>query len=214
MPARARATTSSSNGTTAASSGRATRPAGTRPAGTRPAARGRVARSATSAADKPELPGLPPEMAEVAEEWYRRGVADAVARETEHEAIGASIRLPFLHASLGLPRPHPHYHEQPTAAGAGAAAGVREEDEQAEPGWRLGPLRLPSPRKTAYYLGLGALAALELVEWPVAAAVAAGTWVAQHTRPEATAVPESAWHLFPHHDHGHNGHRTARAARA
>jgi hypothetical protein len=40
---------------------------------------------------------------------------------------------------------------------------------------------MPQPRRLLYYGGLGALAALGLVEWPVAAAVAAGVWVATHT---------------------------------
>lgn len=59
-------------------------------------------------------------------------------------------------------------------------------------GWRLGPLSMPSPGKTAYYLGLGALAVAQVVEWPVAAAIAAGTYAAQHTRGEATARPQPA----------------------
>jgi len=43
---------------------------------------------------------------------------------------------------------------------------------------RIGPVALPTPRRTAYYLGLGTLAAVELIEWPVALAVAAGSYVA------------------------------------
>jgi hypothetical protein len=48
---------------------------------------------------------------------------------------------------------------------------------------------MPSPGKTAYYAGLGVLAVVEAVEWPVAAAIAAGTYVAQHTRAERSAMP-------------------------
>jgi hypothetical protein len=55
--------------------------------------------------------------------------------------------------------------------------------------WHLGPIGLPRPGKTAYYLGLGALAVSEIIEWPVAATIAAGTYVAQHTRGEAPTVP-------------------------
>jgi hypothetical protein len=68
-------------------------------------------------------------------------------------------------------------------------------------GWRLGPVSLPSPAKTAYYLGLGALAVAEVVEWPVAAALAAGTYVAQHTSGQAAALPHPEWPAT------HNGHQ-------
>jgi hypothetical protein len=40
---------------------------------------------------------------------------------------------------------------------------------------------LPPPQRLVYYAGLGALAALEVVEWPVAVAIAAGTAVASRT---------------------------------
>jgi hypothetical protein len=50
-------------------------------------------------------------------------------------------------------------------------------------------MTVPSPGKTAYYAGLGALAVVQAVEWPVAAAIAAGTYVAQHTRAERSGMP-------------------------
>ncbi|MEX5712380.1 hypothetical protein AB1484_29900 [Parafrankia sp. FMc6] len=50
----------------------------------------------------------------------------------------------------------------------------------------------PSPGKAVYYLGLGGLAVAEIIEWPVAAAIAAGTYVAQRSRPAASSsVQES-----------------------
>ncbi|MBB5159576.1 hypothetical protein [Saccharopolyspora phatthalungensis] len=48
---------------------------------------------------------------------------------------------------------------------AGAVSSVRE--------------NLPSPGHLAFYGGLGALAALSLIEWPVAAAIGIGTVVTQ-----------------------------------
>jgi hypothetical protein len=39
---------------------------------------------------------------------------------------------------------------------------------------------LPPPKQLAYYTGLGVLAAAEIVEWPVALAIGAGTVIAQH----------------------------------
>lgn len=39
--------------------------------------------------------------------------------------------------------------------------------------------RLPRPERIAYYAGLGAAALLELIEWPVAVAIGAGSMIAQ-----------------------------------
>jgi len=88
-------------------------------------------------------------------------------------------------------------------------AGRGEQAQNGAEGWKLGPVGVPSPRKTAYYLGLGALAALEVVEWPVAAAIAAGTWVAQHSRPQDPAAGTGTWDLLRlpgHREHSHDGH--------
>lgn len=79
----------------------------------------------------------------------------------------ATLRLPFLTAQFEVPR------------GSGGRP-------------HIGPVSLPSPTKTAYYVGLGALAAVEVVEWPIVAAIAAGTYVAQHTRAQERALPELA----------------------
>ncbi|GAA2101860.1 hypothetical protein GCM10009780_51980 [Actinomadura alba] len=38
---------------------------------------------------------------------------------------------------------------------------------------------LPPPERMAYYAGLGALAAFGVIEWPVAAAIGAGTILAK-----------------------------------
>jgi hypothetical protein len=40
---------------------------------------------------------------------------------------------------------------------------------------------VPEPKSLLYYGGVGALAALGMLEWPVAVAAAAGVWVATHT---------------------------------
>lgn len=83
-------------------------------------------------------------------------------------ARAATIRLPFFTARFEVP---------------GRLAGD---------GWRLGPVSVPSPGKSVYYVGLGVLAVAELVEWPVAVAIAAGTYVAQHTRGASSALPRPA----------------------
>jgi hypothetical protein len=42
--------------------------------------------------------------------------------------------------------------------------------------------RMPPPGRLLYYGGLGALAALDVVSWPVAAAIGGGVWVASRSR--------------------------------
>src|SRR4051794_5086392 len=89
----------------------------------------------------------------------------------------ATIRLPFLTAHLEVPKPsRPHLPEL-------------QAPDFSKP-VRIGPVAVPAPPKTVYYLGLGALAVAEIVEWPIAAAIAAGTYVAQHTRDDAPAAPQ------------------------
>ncbi|MEV4510020.1 hypothetical protein AB0K00_13780 [Dactylosporangium sp. NPDC049525] len=52
---------------------------------------------------------------------------------------------------------------------------------------------VPEPRRLLYYGGVGALAVLGVLEWPVAVAAAAGVWVATHTgrRAESQAPAEA-----------------------
>jgi len=146
------------------------------------------------------------QQAPVAEDWYRLGVLDGVAGE--HEAVAASIRIPFLR--LNVERPHRRrgvLTGRPAPLADTGRAGARSNGESSgSDGWRLGPVELPSPSKSAYYLGLGALAALQVVEWPVVAAIAAGTWVAQHTRPEAPAAGGAPWDLLRHLGRDQGGH--------
>jgi hypothetical protein len=87
------------------------------------------------------------------------------------------IRAPQLPA---LPRPH-----RP-------AVGRREIGDAARGAASL----LPPPRELVFYTGLGALGALGLVEWPVAAAIGAGTMIARRSardeRQAAAPTPEPA----------------------
>ncbi len=43
----------------------------------------------------------------------------------------------------------------------------------------VGRVRIPRPEHLAYYGALGALAAAEIIEWPVALVLAAGHWLIQ-----------------------------------
>ncbi|HKC26449.1 MAG TPA: hypothetical protein VKB75_00420 [Jatrophihabitans sp.] len=79
----------------------------------------------------------------------------------------ATLNLPFVTAQFRAPRlqrphvPTPHIRRQELGAAAQTARSF-----------------LPEPKQTLYYAGLAALAATELIEWPVAAAIAVGTAVA------------------------------------
>ncbi|WP_330231215.1 hypothetical protein OHA40_01210 [Nocardia sp. NBC_00508] len=44
----------------------------------------------------------------------------------------------------------------------------------------VGRVRIPRPEQLAYYGALGALAAAEIIEWPVAVALGAGHWLVQN----------------------------------
>ncbi|WP_261569851.1 hypothetical protein [Frankia gtarii] len=120
---------------------------------------------------------------------------------TSTEVRTATLRLPFVTAHFEV--------SPPTAPGSQV---------------RLGPLSLPAPGRTAYYLGLGTLAVVELIEWPVALAIAAGTYVAGHAMgPQAAAArageaeveisaelptglgPRGLWRRFRHAEHGLGG---------
>ena len=46
----------------------------------------------------------------------------------------------------------------------------------------LGRIRVPRPEQIAYYGALGALAAFEVIEWPIALVLAAGHALAQDQR--------------------------------
>jgi hypothetical protein len=75
----------------------------------------------------------------------------------------ATVNLPFVTAQFRRPDLHlPRRRDVGAAAGAVAARA-----------------RSLSPTELAYYTGLGVLAAVELLEWPVALVVGAGTALAR-----------------------------------
>jgi hypothetical protein len=61
-----------------------------------------------------------------------------------------------------------------------AVAGVREAQRFAVNLPVVGRVRIPRPEHVAYYGALGALAALEIIEWPIALAIAAGHALVQN----------------------------------
>lgn len=90
-----------------------------------------------------------------------------------HRQRTATLKLPFVTAQFRVPEvhmprprmPHPPVSGQEIKDMAGAVVSV-----------------LPPPDRLAYYAGLGALAAFEVIDWPVAAAIGVGTVVAQRVR--------------------------------
>jgi hypothetical protein len=70
--------------------------------------------------------------------------------------------------------------EAPTEAKVLPTAGATARSVLTNVRWtaRTVAYAVPQPKQLLYYGGIGVLAALGLLEWPVAAAVAAGVWVA------------------------------------
>jgi hypothetical protein len=103
------------------------------------------------------------------------GAADAGATDTPAAAgegggaRTATLDLPFVKAQFRAPQIRVPRIPTPGRQELGAAAhAVRS--------------FLPSPADVLYFGGLAALAALEVIEWPVAAAIAVGTAVAKSDR--------------------------------
>jgi hypothetical protein len=97
---------------------------------------------------------------------------------TQERAEGAS-RVRWAHLAVPVPvgvrvpAPHmPHLHVPSAAQNAAKRTA-----------FGLGVVRanLPKPRQMVYYGALGGLAAVGAIEWPVAAAIGAGVWVASRT---------------------------------
>ena len=87
--------------------------------------------------------------------------------ERRREPLTFTIRLPFLVATLQRGPAFPA-----AATAPAAAAGVPTARDP-----------VGTMEKLAFYGGVAGAGAAGVLEWPVAVAVAAGTWVAQHTPP-------------------------------
>ncbi|MGF7234659.1 MAG: hypothetical protein ACQSGP_06840 [Frankia sp.] len=91
---------------------------------------------------------------------------------------GITLSLPFVTAHL---EPTRHALNLPESL-RGGRGGVFHPER----------IAVPSLGKAAYYAGLGALVVAQIVEWPIAAVIAVSTYVAQHTRPDGSALPKAA----------------------
>jgi len=108
----------------------------------------------------------------------RSETPQAAVTKERRDSYSRTLRTPFLTAHFELPKP----------------AVLRTNAAVLDRPLHLGPVALPAPSKTLYYAGLGALAVAEVVEWPIVAAIAAGTYIAQHTRSDRPAVPHLEHH--------------------
>jgi hypothetical protein len=99
---------------------------------------------------------------------------EAEPMEPVREGRTATVNLPFVTAQFRVPNvpmpsvPIPSVSARDVLFAANAAKSY-----------------LPSPPRLAYYAGLGLAAAFEVIEWPVAVAIGAGTVVAGRDRRDA-----------------------------
>ncbi|WP_182902218.1 hypothetical protein [Microbispora sp. H10830] len=130
--------------------------AGTATTGTT-TARGRTTRARTTTPPTPTPTPAPPPGA-------------GMEMKEEHRPQ-LDLNLPFLRLQLRAPEMHLPHVGMPHISGrdVGHAMDVAR-------------TFLPPPERIMYYGGLGALAALGILEWPVAAAIGAGTMIAQRAR--------------------------------
>ena len=90
----------------------------------------------------------------------------AERHDHDGERRGLTLNLPMLSIQVHPPRPHlPRVSRQELGHAVDIARSF-----------------LPPRERLAYYGGLGALAAFGVIEWPVAAAIGAGTIIAQRAR--------------------------------
>lgn len=91
---------------------------------------------------------------------------DVAATKKEDGPRSATVNLPFVTAQFRAPQVHmphvptPHLGRQELSAAAHTARSF-----------------LPPPKQALYFAGLAVLAAVEVIEWPVAAAIGIGTAV-------------------------------------
>jgi hypothetical protein len=86
-----------------------------------------------------------------------RGTPPRPSKKEEEEPV-MTVKLPLV--TLQVRPPHISPHDMGEAVNSAQAS-------------------LPPPERLAYYAGLGALAALGIIEWPVAVAIGAGTMLAK-----------------------------------
>jgi hypothetical protein len=100
----------------------------------------------------------------------------------QRSARTATVNLPFVTATFRKPDIHLPHIRVPNRQQALSAAQAAQS-------------YLPSPKQAAYFGGLAALAAFEILEWPVALAIGAGTALMGRSgqgRPQLVNRPQAA----------------------
>ena len=108
-----------------------------------------------------------------------------ISAKPEHGPRTATVNLPFVKAQFRAPEMHLPQLRAPHIGRAELSAAAH-----------TGRSLLPPPRQALYYAGLAVLAAVEVIDWPVAAAIGVGTAVmgrrGEQHRQEATRKEKAA----------------------
>jgi hypothetical protein len=104
----------------------------------------------------------------------RRGTTSEAAAAGGDGPRTAKVKLPFVTAEFRVPQVHlPHLPASP----------IRREEVVAAA--QTARSYLPPPRQALYFGGLALMAVVDVIEWPVAAAIGIGTAVAGAARRES-----------------------------
>jgi hypothetical protein len=137
-----------------------------------------------------------------------------------------TVNLPFVtadfHVSERLPSVSMPHLSMPSirmrAVRDPAVRAVQASRREVAHAGRVVGSHLPPPERVAYYAGLGFLAVVGLIEWPVAAAIGAGTVIAQRAGRRRVARAERPTESFTESqeggDEGGASARTTRPARS
>jgi hypothetical protein len=131
----------------------------------------RVAEAAESGSNTPRVPA-----ARVPAE-----APDVSAGQPSSGPHTATVNLPFVTATFRAPQLRPPHVKVPQLR-VPEAIDPRRLVSQVGGAATVVRGALPPPKQLAYYTGLGVLAVAEIVEWPVALAIGAGTVIAQQGR--------------------------------
>jgi len=118
-----------------------------------------------------KVPGAPPGTTQVIKQQKPQAEGEERGAKSHDGPRTATVNLPFVTAEFRAPQLHmphvpaPHVGKHEVVAAAQTARSY-----------------LPEPRQALYYGGLALLAAVEVLEWPVAAAIGVGTALAGRAR--------------------------------
>jgi hypothetical protein len=122
----------------------------------------------------PNVPGPPPGTTQVIKQQAPQVEGEKEGVKTHNGPRTATVNLPFVTAEFRAPQLHmPHMPHVPTPHVA---------KDEVVAAAQTARSYLPEPRQALYFGGLALLAAIEVLEWPVAAAIGVGTAIASRVR--------------------------------